>query len=206
MQIKTISVGPVETNCYIVTDNMGRGIIIDPGFEAWKIEEKIEKDYKIDYIVLTHLHFDHFLAAKKIKEKTNAKIIIHEIDALGLENPNLNLLSRFDDLGEQLINTDIKVNEQTILKVGDLTLKFLHTPGHTKGSMCILIDNAIFSGDTLFRLNIGRTDLPGGNMNEMLNSLKKLFELEKDYDVYPGHMEKTTLFFERENNPYYNHN
>lgn len=202
MHIKTISVGPIETNCYIVTDEKGIGIIIDPGFEAWKIEGNLNKTNQIKYIVLTHSHFDHFLAAKKLKEKTGASIVIHEVDAPNLENPNLSLLSLYDELDTQTIKADITVNENTILSAGDLTLNFLHTPGHTKGSMCILIDNVMFSGDTLFRLSIGRTDLPDGNMNEMLSSLKKLFALEKDYKVYPGHMVNTTLFYERENNPY----
>lgn len=203
MKIDTIAVGPLGTNCYIVTDENKTGIIIDPGFEEWKISSVIEKnDYKIEYIILTHGHYDHFSAVEKIKGKTNARVVIYEEDAAFLTNPDLSLLSWFDALKEKTITADITVNEKISLESGELSFSFIHTPGHTPGSMCIKVENTLFSGDTLFRLSIGRTDLPMGSQFEIEKSLKKLSQINEDLTVYPGHMDGTTLSYEKQNNPY----
>ncbi len=203
MNILTIPVGPLGTNCYIVTDENNRGIIIDPGFEAWKIEEKLkEKNVQIEYIVLTHGHYDHFAAVEKLLGNLKAKIVIHEEDAPYLENPNLSLLCWFDALSNKTIKADITVNDTSTLMVGDLAFSFMHTPGHTQGSMCIIIENTIFTGDTLFRMDIGRADLPGGDYETLLHSLKRIAKIEGEYDLYPGHMGKSTLSYEKANNTY----
>lgn len=203
MKIDTIAVGPLGTNCYIVTDENKVGAIIDPGFEEWKISSVIEKNnYKIEYILLTHGHYDHFSAVEKIKGKTNARVVIYEEDAAFLTNPDLSLLSWFDALKEKTIKADITVNEKNVLESGMLQFSFIHTPGHTPGSMCIKVENTLFSGDTLFRLSIGRTDLPLGSQFEIEKSLKKLSKINEDLIVYPGHMDGTTLSYEKQNNPY----
>lgn len=204
VKIETIIVGPLQTNCYIVTDEDGIGVVIDPGFEEWKISEIINKnEFKIDYIILTHGHYDHFSAAAKLKENTGAKIVIHKKDNDMLNNADLNLLCWFNILKDKNLCSDLTVDEGDLLTAGSLNFSFIHTPGHTKGSMCVIIEDCIFSGDTLFYRDAGRTDLPEGSHEDLINSFKKLKELKGDYKVYPGHLEPTNLNFEKQNNHYF---
>ncbi len=201
MNITAISVGPLHTNCYVVSEN-GVGVIIDPGFEEWKIEEKIQ-GLDIKYIFLTHGHYDHFIAAKSIVEKTGAKIVISEIDRPFLDDVELNLICWNMPLAKKQISADITVNDGDVITVGDMSFRFMLTPGHTPGSMCIFINDKMFSGDTLFCGTIGRTDLPRGSMTQMMNTLQNIIKpIKEDYIVYPGHLDVTTLFYEKETNPY----
>ncbi|MBE6904166.1 MAG: MBL fold metallo-hydrolase [Ruminococcaceae bacterium] len=201
MTVTAISVGPLHTNCYVVSKN-NVGVVIDPGFEEWKIQEHIQ-GIDIQYIFLTHGHYDHFAAAKGIAEKTGAKIVISEVDRPFLDDVELNLICWNMSLVKKQISADITVKDGDTLTVGDMNFKFMLTPGHTPGSMCIYIDNLMFSGDTLFCGTVGRTDLPGGSMEQMMNSLQNIIKpIQKDYIVYPGHLDSTTLFYEKENNPY----
>ena len=201
MKIDRIEVGPLQTNCYVVSDEKGTGVIIDPGFEEWKIREHIE-GIDIKYIILTHGHYDHFTAAKGLMEKTGAKLAIHKIDARYLEDASLSLLCWNIALLSKEVRADIELSEGDILKAGELTFEFIHTPGHTEGSMCILCGNSMFSGDTLFKDGVGRADLPGGSCKTLKSSVKKLAGLTKNYNVYPGHLESTTLDYEKKNNMY----
>lgn len=191
MEILAIPVGSYQTNCYIVWQaGMEDCVLIDPGDESKKILEEVERQGKqVAAILLTHGHFDHVGAVRKIAEKADCPVYLH---------PEEKKLPFFMTAGP-LYSTD---GYEDTVSVAGLDFQILHTPGHTPGSVCLLCDGVMFSGDTLFAGSCGRTDFPGSNPGDMAVSLKKLKELPGDYRVYPGHAEDTTLSYERENNPY----
>lgn len=175
MEIKKLVVGPLMTNCYLIS-SQGETIIIDPGDEAEKILREIKKN-KVKYIILTHYHFDHVSASQEIKEKTGALILVHQKE------------KDFFDLEKIKIDKFLKEGEE--IKIGQESLKVIHTPGHSKGSICLLGKNELFSGDTIFENGYGRTDLAGGSEKDLKNSLQKLEKLlPKGIIIYPGHGEK----------------
>ena len=192
MLIKCLTVGPIETNCYIVTDeNTLECAVIDPGDESNTIMNYLEENHlKAKYIFLTHGHFDHVLAVNAVQEQTGATVCMNQMDAGEGE-------FRF-----QPPAGTVWYKEGDTFQVGGLTFKVMETPGHTPGGVCLICQDAIFSGDTLFRDSCGRTDLPGGDMAVQLKSLKRLYDLPGDYEVYPGHMDCTTLDRERRFNYY----
>lgn len=171
MEIKKLVVGPLLTNCYILFSEK-EAIVIDPGAGLKEILKEIEGK-KLNYIILTHYHWDHTLAVQKLKEKSRAKILIHkeERDFIKFQP------DQFLDGGEEI-------------KIGKDYLKIIHTPGHTKGSISILGENFIFVGDTIFEDGFGRTDLPGGSEKELKETLKKLKKIIRpEIKIYPGHGE-----------------
>lgn len=184
-----IVVGDIATNCYLLHSDQEIAVI-DPGFEGLKILNKARTlDGKITHIINTHGHIDHIGANKTIKEATDAKIYVHKDDAELLIHPakNLSLL-----VGEfvQSPPADVVVDDNDIIKVGQVELKVIHTPGHTKGGICLLADKFAFTGDTLFFDSIGRTDFPDADEQTMFESLKKLVHLlSDDMVIYPGHGE-----------------
>lgn len=187
------------TNTYIVTDQeSGETAVIDPSLPEESLIEKLNVK-KVKYILLTHGHFDHIGGVNLVKEKTGAKVVIHKEDEEMLCDKNKNY-----GTDNTPIYADVLVEDGTELMLGDSKIKVLHTPGHTKGGVCYIFedDRIIFSGDTLFKLTAGRTDLYGGDARTELKSLIKIGDLEGDYVVYPGHDDSTTLQFERENNRY----
>lgn len=205
MQINCIPSGALGVNTYYVRDEItNKGFIVDPGGFSTAMENLIKKDgCEIEYIILTHGHGDHIGGIEDyISLFPNIKLLacIHEKELLA--DPNLNM-SR-DCCGIPLsIEADVWVDDNDTLKIGNMELKFLFTPGHTPGGMCILIDNVLFSGDTLFQQSIGRTDFAGGsfpNLKEAIHT--KLFTLPDDTTVYPGHMGSTSIGFEKRNNPF----
>ncbi len=203
MTVKTLSLGDLQTNCYILTDDeTSSAVIIDPGAESEKIIQNISSmSLKVEYIILTHSHFDHTGALDDIKEYTNAKIVIHKSEEKCISDENLSLSGVFG-YSTPKSTADITVSDNDTLPFGNDKLKFIHTPGHTVGSMCILIKDIMFSGDTLFYLSMGRTDFPGGSNAQMRDSLKALSGLSPDIRVYPGHGDSTTIGFEASNNPF----
>lgn len=204
MKIISLSLGVMSVNTYIVYDEINKkAIIIDPGDEGDKIMEKINKnDLSVEYIVLTHGHFDHIGAISYLKRETNAKIAIHPSDADCLIDSRKNL-SEMLNLKSIQVKHDILLNEGDVIKFGDLEFKVIHTPGHSLGSISLLGEGVIFTGDALFKGTIGRTDFPGGDYNELLNSInEKIMALDDEIIVYPGHDEITTIEEERRNNPY----
>ncbi len=209
IKVETFPVGHLSTNCYIVTDtNTNRRGVVDPGYKNTDLIKRIEELGKdtFDFILLTHGHFDHIWFAEDVKDLTGAKIVISSKDAPFLCDGMLNLSSAFGLLPFAFpeIHADITVDEGDTFKLGETEFSFMLTPGHTVGSGCYISysDKIIFSGDTLFKLSMGRTDFATGDAVQMMNSLKRLGNLQGDFLVYPGHGESTTLEYERKNNPY----
>ena len=205
MSVKRISVGELGTNCYLYCDEAtGRCAMIDPGDFDDALQKQIEKFGcdKFDYILLTHCHFDHVAGVSRAKELTGAKVAIFLSDAPGLRDMFVNLSAPFTGRGEVYPKPDIQLIDRETIKVGQTEFTVMHTPGHTVGSCCFIMDGIIFSGDTLFRRSAGRTDFPGGSVSELRRSLQRLAALEGDYQVYPGHEDATTLAHERMYNPY----
>lgn len=206
MRITNLPSGALQANTYLAVDEKtNEGFIVDPGgYNKVLTKEVRDNDVKIKYIILTHGHSDHICGVNEHKaEFPDAKIVAYKDEEAMLENPNLNQSSGFGV--PYSTKADILVSDGDELKVGDVTLKFIHTPGHTEGGMCIYVkeSKALFSGDTLFRQSIGRTDFPGGSYKEIMDSIrKKLFLLPDDTNVFPGHMGTTSIGFEKENNPF----
>lgn len=206
MRITNLPSGALQANTYLAVDEKtNEGFIVDPGgYNKVLTKEVRDNDVNIKYIILTHGHSDHICGVNEHKaEFPDAKIVAYKDEEAMLENPNLNQSPGFGV--PYSTKADILVSDGDELKVGDVTLKFIHTPGHTEGGMCIYVKEAkaLFSGDTLFRLSIGRTDFPGGSYKEIMDSIrKKLFLLPDDTNVFPGHMGTTSIGFEKENNPF----
>ncbi len=199
MLIKTLPVGHLETNCYVVTDEASlECAVIDPGAESNTILGYLEDNHlKCTAVMLTHAHFDHIGALDDVLSETGARFYVNKKEVgTGLAG-----------VGQPFKAPEgaIFYGEGDEVKVGALTFHVIETPGHTPGGVTLICEDALFTGDTLFRLSCGRTDFPGGDMNVELASLKKIAALPGDYEVYPGHAESSRLSIEREHNPYMRH-
>jgi len=205
MKVKTYAVGPLCANCYFVSSEQS-AVVIDPGFLTDKVRTQVTDNKEIiKGILLTHGHADHISAVRQVKELTGAPIAIHKADSGALFDGDKSLCNMMDGMyiqpkGDK--QPEILLEGGETLKFGDILCQVIHTPGHTDGGVCFIIENMLFSGDTLFCGSIGRTDLPGGDYNKMKESILKLSALEKDYFVYPGHGMPSTLQREKTNNPY----
>ncbi len=204
MKVIIAPVGTLGTNCYIVGSESGDAFVVDPGAQPEKLAGILtEQNLTLKYILLTHGHYDHIGGVKALMEKfPDVTLHIGENDQEMLEDASKSYANRWDDGEDHRILGAQTLKEGDTLEVGDLTINVLDTPGHTKGGVCYLCGDVIFSGDTLFRGDIGRCDLYGGNFDVMKQSLAKLVALEGDYTVYPGHEQSTTLDYERAYNPY----
>jgi hydroxyacylglutathione hydrolase len=192
MQISVLPLGSLDTNCYVVTDEKtNETAVIDPGDDGERLAETLGTlGLRVKFILLTHGHYDHVGGVKALREATGAPVYLHAAD--------LTLPGTITH--GPLVYTNTYADGDS-LALGSVRFAVLHTPGHTPGSVCLLAgDDVLFSGDTLFAGSCGRTDLPGGSMDDMLASLKKLAALPGDRTVYPGHGDNTTLGLERENN------
>lgn len=191
-------------NCYILgCENTKEAVVIDPGDDGDQILMALAKStLKVKYLINTHGHFDHVGANKAMKEATHASIGIHPDDA-----PMLNELSKsaamFGMSAENSPAPDILLNQGDQLSFGDITLEVIHTPGHSKGGICLYTKGHLFAGDTLFKRSIGRTDLPGGDYDTLIASIRtKLFTLPDDTIVYTGHGPETSIGDEKRMNPF----
>ncbi len=195
MVIKQMQVGPIGTNCYILEENK-KIAVIDPGDEADRILSVLkETDGQVEYILLTHGHYDHTTGVPELhKALPGAKIYIHRADADGAGSRMFPLAGEVEDLQFY--------DEGDSLPLGGLTIEVLHTPGHSRGSVTLKAGDALFTGDTLFAGDCGRTDLPGGSYEQIIASLGRLGRLEGNYRVLPGHEGVSTLDRERQINPY----
>ena len=201
--LKIFTVGPMEANCYILYNPDKReGLIIDPGAEGSHLIKFIKQEkISINYIINTHGHPDHIGANRKIKEHTNAPILIHQYDAPMLAKSG-SVLSLIFPLESSSPPADTFIKDGDLIECAGMKLKVLHTPGHTPGGISLLIDDSIFTGDTLFSGSIGRSDLPGGSQEVLLNSIKKILSLDENLIIYPGHGPSTTVRQELHSNPF----
>ncbi len=209
MILEKLIVGPVETNCYVIGCRRTlKGIIIDPGAEGEKILKTIKKrNLNIKHIINTHAHIDHIGANKYLKDALGAEICMHEEDIKILENPSLNLStfisSNPQGKGLSFPIPDIVLNEGFKINIGDLKISVLHTPGHTPGSISLVMNRCVFTGDALFLRSIGRTDFPLANHSLLIKSIKnKILTLPEDFRVYPGHGPPSEIGIEKRENPY----
>ncbi len=197
MLIKCLIVGRLETNCYVVTNEKTlQCVVIDPGDEANTIMDYVESNnLKVCDIFLTHGHFDHTMASYAVSHETGAPVWINKKDCVTDGQKDLYKYFPTDA-------TKFYSDGDEIVSAG-LTFRVMETPGHSQGSVMLFCEDAIFSGDTIFRMSVGRTDLPGGNMDELMKSLKKIGStVTADYEIYPGHMDATTMENERRFNEY----
>ena len=204
MIIEYMPVGPIMANCYIVgCEETGQAAVIDPGDDAERILQKLsELKLKVKYIVNTHGHFDHVGGNKEIKDATGAELLIHAQDAPMLEH----LSQAASSFGLRCDNSpppDRTIDEGDEIQVGNITLKVIHTPGHSPGGVSLHADGFLFVGDTLFSGSIGRTDLPGGNFDTLKSSIRnKIFPLGDEVRVFTGHGPETTVGREKRYNPF----
>lgn len=203
MKITRIPGGPLPTNCYLLTDEeTGATAVIDPGFESEELSESVQQIGNVQAILLTHGHFDHISGVQKMQKLTGAKIYLYADEMLFVKDGSLNLAGAFFGSEVPPFRVDVPLNDNETIQLGKLDIRVLHTPGHTVGGCCFLVEDVIFSGDTLMKLSCGRTDCPTGNYSQMLDSLCRLAELKGDFKVYPGHGSATALDYERRNNSY----
>jgi glyoxylase-like metal-dependent hydrolase (beta-lactamase superfamily II) len=194
----------MKANCYLLYDEKGRGVIIDPGGEEQRINrEVVKRGLTIEHVLLTHAHFDHIMGVRGVMNATGADLIVPFDDAAMLRDRELSLTYMVDSSAPPL-EADRLVSDGDTIVVGELTINVLHTPGHTPGGTCYICNDLLFSGDTLFKGTVGRVDFPGGDRLAMKQSMKKLSELEGEYTVLPGHDAATTLSVEKRMNPYMN--
>jgi glyoxylase-like metal-dependent hydrolase (beta-lactamase superfamily II) len=201
MIVKRMVVGPLQENSYIIGDETTKqAMVIDPGDEPDRILDEIrENGLEVSTIVFTHAHFDHIGAAGDLKKETGAKILMHKNDEetfslakdqaafWGFEIDDIPMPDKFIDEGDEI-------------KVGNLSFKVMHTPGHSKGSVCLLGEGIVLTGDTIFQGSVGRTDFPGGSLEELKQSFKRLIELPEELRILSGHGPETTVERERREN------
>ena len=195
MLIKTIPVGQLEENCYVVTNEKTlECVVIDPGDESNTILDYLElNSLKCRAIMITHGHYDHVGAVDAVAEETGAAVYMNSRDARSESSYHLRYTPP---------EGTVSYDDGDVIETAGLRFEILATPGHSPGGVTIRCENALFTGDTLFRGSCGRVDLEGGDMTQELLSLKRLCELEGDYEVYPGHMDSSTLERERRFNYY----
>jgi hydroxyacylglutathione hydrolase len=204
MILEMLTVGPFETNCYIVGDDNLKGMVIDPGDNAPGILARIKTlKLEIKGIVLTHGHMDHAGALAVVQKATGATVAVHPADLSQLKDGSFAAIFGLNYPAPP--DSDVTLADGQEIKAGNIKLTVLHTPGHSQGGICLLGEGLVFTGDTLFNSGIGRTDLPGGNYTQLMHSIKtKLLTLDDTIKVYPGHGLPTTIGQERKNNPFLN--
>ena len=205
MILKMLVVGPIQANCYLLgCERTREAVVIDPGDDVDTILMTLAKEkLRCVYIINTHGHFDHSGANKRLKEVTKGQLLLHEADA-----PMVTSQAASGRMwGMNVENSpppDRYLKEGDVILFGDVSLKVLHTPGHSPGGICLVTDSMVFVGDTLFAGSIGRTDFPGGNYDGLLRSVReKIFTLGDDVVIYPGHGPETTVGRERRTNPFF---
>lgn len=206
MQITNLPCGLLGVNTYLAIDEKtNKGFIVDPGGYNKVLANKIKDDViDVEYIILTHGHSDHICGVNEhLADIPDAKVVAYKDEKAMLSDARMNMSTEFGM--NYKVKADMLVVDGDTLQIGELQLKFFHTPGHTPGGMCIYLEkeNVLFSGDTLFCRSIGRTDFPGGSFGDLAEAIrKKLYVLPPETNVFPGHMGQTTIGDEKENNPF----
>ncbi len=203
MIIETVTVGKLEENCYLVGDPKAL-VVIDPGDEADKIIARIqEQNYQVSYVLLTHCHYDHIGAVADVMKATGAKLLLGAEENENYHSRRVTLCGYFTPKTEQPEPDELLIDGD-VIQAGQYQFRVITTPGHTSGSLCLLCGDALFSGDTLFQNTIGRADFPTGSLPALVSSIKnKLFTLDDNTKVYPGHGPMTTIRYEKEHNEVY---
>ncbi len=205
MIFKRFVTGPLEVNCYLIADEETKeGCIIDPGDNGEELYRYIvSSGINLRYIINTHCHFDHVGGNKILKEKTGAKFAIHEAEKPLLERADVGAKLWGFDI-DTSPSPDLYLKDGDILKIGNIEILVIHTPGHSPGSICLKIEDIIITGDTLFAGGIGRTDFPGGSYEDIIKSIKeKIFVYPNDTKIYPGHGPASTIENEKIYNPFF---
>jgi glyoxylase-like metal-dependent hydrolase (beta-lactamase superfamily II) len=207
MIFETVEVGPLGVNCYVLGCPTTReGVVVDPGGDVSRIAEIVKRHgLRIRTIINTHGHFDHVGGNRQAVADFAAPLMIHQADAVMFDRVS-DVARMYGMQGENSPPADAFLTDGQEISFGNHTIKVLHTPGHTKGGCCLYLmaENMVITGDTLFADSIGRTDLPGGSHEELLQSIRaKLFTLPEDVSAYPGHGPKTTIGHEKRHNPYF---
>lgn len=208
MKVVTLPLGSLQTNCYIVYDeNLLDAVVIDPADDADAILSALhERQLTLKLVLLTHGHFDHMMALDPLLDATGAAFALSSTDAPMLRDDDLNCMASLHG-GHFVVDhqPDAFLRDGDKIELGDLRVEVMETPGHTAGSLTYRIGDALFTGDLLFFLMVGRMDLPTGSFTALKKSLLKIGKSDGDYQIYPGHSIATTLAFERENNIYLKH-
>lgn len=204
IRIETFSLGPLSTNAYLILDDSGsRGIVVDPGMNPDRLLQRIQ-DVEIEAILLTHAHFDHIGGVDRLRKLKGCPVYLHDAEADWLEKPEKNGSMMWPDVSKPIRSDapEFVLRDGQELHLLGRAFHVFHTPGHSPGSVSFLTDDHLFSGDVLFCMGVGRTDLPGGSSRELYASIEFLFTLADGTKVYPGHGPETTIGFEKANNPY----
>lgn len=201
MLIKSVVVGPLQVNCFVVADEKSKkALVIDPGDEPDRIMDMIkENGLKIEYIICTHGHFDHVGAVSDLKKETGAKVLIHK-DELEIYDAAKDMAAFWGYDLDPLPDPDVLANDGDVIRAGDLKFDVFHSPGHSPGGICLYGHETAITGDTLFAGSIGRTDFHGGDRNKLKESFKRLMSLPEDTRVLCGHGAETTIGREKREN------
>ncbi|HLR21904.1 MAG TPA: MBL fold metallo-hydrolase [Tissierellaceae bacterium] len=204
MEVIRIPAGIYAANCYVLfSKNTKDGIIVDPGGNPEDILREIEENnVKVNYILLTHGHADHIGGVEELKDNLDIPVLIHKNDEIMIKDPEINL-SAMMAMGPISITADKVLQEGDTIEFGEIKGEVIHTPGHTKGGICVKFDEYLITGDTLFSGSIGRTDLRGGSHEEIIRSIKeKLMILDDNLITLPGHGTPSTILNEKRSNPF----
>jgi len=204
LKFKRLPLGIYQANCYIIWDEQtNNAAVIDPGGDFEELKEFIENNkLSVSHVILTHGHGDHIGAVAEVRDYYKAEVMIHKDDFDMLKNNKKNYSSQMG-YNKIEIEADRKLTDGDVINIGQLSLEVIHTPGHTKGSICIKCKDKLFTGDTLFAGSIGRTDLDGGSFEEIMASINnKILQFPDNTEIYPGHGPSTTIKAEKRYNPF----